>query len=350
VHSFYFKNQGGVKMKKLVSIIGVVCFGVFFWIASALCADPIYKIRFGHVAPPPHPQNLGALHFKAYVEGYSGGRIQVSNHPLGQLGGEIAQAEAVTIGTQEMASVSARSLVSFLPELGLACLPFFYLNFEEFDRVWTGDVGYEIMGRFNKRGMYCLAWGSNGFGDWVNSRRLIHTPEDLKGMKLRSVESPIFVDSYKALGADPITMPWPEVFTSLQQKVIDGLDLPTLALEMLKFYEAAKYLTITSWDNSVMMTIVNKSFFDRLPKDLQQVVREGAFQGGRVNLAYTLEGSIGAVKRWKEKGGEVYVLTPEERAIFKGKMLPVYAKWKKSIGEDLYERAVKILEATRAKR
>lgn len=319
-------------------LLGSTCFG----------ADKTYKIRFGHVAPPPHPQNKGALFFKDYVERNSGGRIQVSVHPLGQLGGEIAQTEAVGLGTLEMASITSEALANFVPEMGLFALPFFYANFEEVERIWSSEIGYEIMKRFEKKGMYCLAWSSNGFRDWANSKRLIHKPSDMQGMKLRCTEAPVYLDSYKALGLDPITMPWPEVFSATQQKVIDGLDLPAIALEMIKFYETTKYLTITnSWFNSGIMTIISKSFFDGLPKDLQEIVREGAYQNGRLNLSLTLEGTLTAVEKWKAKGGEVHTLTPEESAAFREKMSPIYTKWKKTIGEEIYDRSLKLIQSQR---
>ncbi len=326
-------------------MLTVLCLFVF----PASGANPTYKIRFGHVAPPPHPQHKAALFFKDYVERKSRGRIQVSVHPLGQLGGEIAQTEAVTIGTQEMASITSEAMVNFVPEMGLFSLPFFYENFEELERVWSGDVGYEIMGKFAKTGMYCLAWSSNGFRDWANSKRIIHSPEDMKGMKLRCTEAPVYIDSYKALGLDPITMPWPEVFSATQQKVIDGLDLPVIALEMIKFYETTKYLTISNgWPNSGIMTIINKGFFDRLPKDLKEVVREGAYESARINLAYIMEGTLTAIEKWKKHGGEVYSITEQELGPFREKMKPVYKKWKKIIGENLYDRAEKIVKQARA--
>jgi len=197
--------------------------------------------------------------------------------------------------------------------------------------------------------MYCLAWSSNGFRDWANSKRLIHSPEDMKGMKLRCTEAPVYIDAYKALGVDPITMPWPEVFSATQQKVIDGLDLPVIALEMIKFYETTKYLTISNgWPNSGIMTIINKAFFDRLPKDLKEVVREGAYESARVNLALIMEGTLTAIEKWKKHGGEVYSITEQELGPFRAKMTPVYKKWKKIIGEKLYDRAQKIVQQARA--
>ena len=337
-------------MRRMLFLTGMACMCVFFLASSSLGAGKTYKIRFGHVAPPPHPQHKAALYFKDYVERKSGGRIQVSVHPLGQLGGEIAQTEAVTVGTQEMASITSEALANFVPEMGLLALPFFYENFEEVERVWSSEVGYEIMDRFEKTGMYCLAWSSNGFREWSNSKRLIHKPEDMKGMKLRCTEAPVYLDSYKALGLDPITMPWPEVFSATQQRVIDGLDLPIIALEMIKFYETTKYITISNgWPNSGIMTIINKAFFDKLPKDLQQIVREGAYENGRVNLTLIMQGTLTAVEKWKEKGGEVYTLTAEETALFRDKMAPVHEKWKKVIGTDLYEKAQKVIDSLRNK-
>ncbi len=332
--------------RRLFCILLTVSLSLFLAL-PAFAGDKVYKIRFGHVAPPPHPQNLGAVHFKDYVEKYSNGRIQVSVHPVGQLGGEVAMAEAVSLGTQEVTSVSAATLANFVPEMALVSLPFFYSSYEEFDRVWSSEVGAQIMEKAAQQGMYCFSWGSNGFGSWVTSKRLIHTPEDMKGLKMRSAEAPVYLDSFKALGINPITMPWPEVFTSTQQKVIDGLDLPALALEMLKFYETTPYLTVCRWNNSTMMYLINKGFFDGLPDDLKPVVREGLYEAGRVNSILSLQGSLSAVKKWEAKGGKVHVLTPDETVAFQKKMGEVHAKWKGVIGEDLFNRAVAIIQSVR---
>jgi|GEM_PF-546569 len=332
--------------RRLLCVLLAVCLSLFLGGASS-AGEKVYKIRFGHVAPPPHPQNLGAVHFKDYVEKYSNGRIQVSVHPVGQLGGEVAMAEAVSLGTQEVTSVSAATLANFVPEMALVALPFFYASYEEFDRVWSSEVGSSIMASAAEHGMYCLSWGSNGFGSWVTSKRLIHTPEDMKGLKMRSAEAPVYLDSYKALGINPITMPWPEVFTSTQQKVIDGLDLPALALEMLKFYETTPYLTVCRWNNSTMMYLINKDFFDGLPDDLKPVVREGLYEAGRVNSIRTLEGSLSAAKKWEENGGKVHVMTPDETVVFQQKMADVHNKWKEVIGEDLFNQAVAIIQSIR---
>jgi len=332
--------------RRLFCILLAVSLSLFLAL-PAFAGDKVYKIRFGHVAPPPHPQNLGAVHFKNYVEKYSNGRIQVSVHPVGQLGGEVAMAEAVSLGTQEVASVSAHALSNFVPEMALVALPFFYASYEEFDRVWSSDVGAKIMAKAARQGMYCFSWGTNGFGSWVTSKRVIQTPADFQGLKMRSVESALILDSYKALGVNPITMPWPEVFTSTQQKVIDGLDLPALALEMLKFYETTPYLTVSRWNSSTMMYLINKGFFDSLPDDLKPVVREGLYEAGRVNSILTLQGSLSAVKKWEANGGTVHVLTPSETAAFQKKMKGVHDKWKKKIGEDLFNQAVAIVQSVR---
>jgi TRAP-type C4-dicarboxylate transport system substrate-binding protein len=158
---------------------------------------------------------------------------------------------------------------------------------------------------------------------------------------MRTQESPLYLDAYKALGVNPIPIPWPEVFSSLQQGVIDGLDLPYLGIWMSKTYEALKYVTLSGWAYSGIFIIINKKTYDSLPPDLREIVKDAAYESGRVSLGINLQDELAALIGLKEKGVAVARLTPEEKKVFQKELSPVYDAWKKKIGEDLFNQALK---------
>ena len=317
---------------------------VIVTLIPALSYSQTFKIRFGHVAPPIHGQHKGALHFKNLVEMASGGRIQVSVHPAGQLGGEAALAEAIQTGTLEMGSIGDPTLTNLIPQLALFGLPFFYPDKAAVERVWSGEVGRKVAKLFPPKGLVMLSWTGNGFRDFGNSKRPIRTPADLRALKMRTQESPLYLDSYKALGVNPIPIPWPEVFSSLQQGVIDGLDLPYLGMWMAKTYEALKYVTLSGWAYSGIFIIINKKTYDSLPPDLQEIVKDAAYESGRVTLGINLQDELAALIGLKEKGVAVSSLSPEEKKAFQKELTPVYEAWKKKIGEDLFNQALKVAQ------
>jgi TRAP-type C4-dicarboxylate transport system substrate-binding protein len=143
---------------------------------------------------------------------------------------------------------------------------------------------------------------------------------------------------------NPIPLPWPEVFSSLQQGVVDGLDLPYNGMWMAKTYEALKYVTIAGWVYSGIFFTMNKKFFESLPGDLQRVVKEAAYEAAQVSLGINYQDDLTALEGLKSKGLIINTLTPAERAVFKKRLMPVYDKWKKKIGEDLYNEARAIIQ------
>jgi tripartite ATP-independent transporter DctP family solute receptor len=274
----------------------------------------------------------------------SNGRIEVSVHPAGQLGGEMALVEQVQLGTLEMGSVGDPTLTNLIPQLALFSLPFFYPDKEAVERVWSGAVGRNVAKYFPPKGMVMLAWSGNSFRDFGNSKLAIHKPAELASLKMRTQESPVFIEAYKALGVNAVPIPWPEVFSSLQQGVVDGIDLPYNGMWMAKTYEALKYVTISGWVYSGIIFTMNKKFYDSLPADLKDVVVQAAYEAGRVSLGINYQDDLVALTGLKSKGLQINSLTPEEREAFKKLVMPVHDNWKKKIGEDLYNAAAKIIQ------
>jgi TRAP-type transport system periplasmic protein len=330
-------------MKKVFFMACVFTLGLVFFMGSALAAEKVYKIRVGHVAAPITVQHYNADFFKKFVEARSEGRIQVTIHPAGQLGGERVMAESVQTGTLEMALLTNEVMTNFVSETALYNLPFFFPDKASAERVFESDVGRTIKKAYEKKGFKLLEYNLNGYRVFGNTRKVIRTPEDLRPLKMRSIECPLLIDGYAALGINAVTLPFPEIYSALQQGVIDGLDIHLTGMWLAKV--PVKYISLSEWILEPIITIIGKQFFDQLPADLQQIVLEGAYDGKMVHMGTLATKHHEAIQALREKGVEVTVLTEKEKKAFSDLMGPVHDKWSKKIGEDLVSQAVKLIEA-----
>lgn len=329
-------------MKKIIFSTLAILFACLF-VSTASLAEKVIKIRLGHVAPPITVQHYNAEFFKKYVEERSNGRIQVTIYPTAQLGGERVMAESVQTGTLEMALLTNEVLTNFVTESALYNIPFFFPDKASAQRVFESNVGRKIKKAYEKKGLKLLEYNLNGYRVFGNTRKVIRKPEDLKPLKMRSIECPVLIDAYSALGIKAITLPFPEIYSALQQGVIDGLDMHLTGIWLAKV--PVKYISLSRWILEPIITIMGKGFFDQLPADLQQIVREGAYEGKMVHMGTLATKHYEAIEALRKKGVEVTLLTAEERKAFSDLMGPVYDKWRKKIGENLFKQAVKLIKA-----
>jgi tripartite ATP-independent transporter DctP family solute receptor len=312
-------------------------------VSSVSFAEKVIKIRLGHVAPPITVQHYNAEFFKKYVEAQSKGQLQVSIYPTGQLGGERVMAESVQTGTLEMALLTNEVTSNFVQETALYNIPFLFPDKASAQRVFESDVGRKIKKAYEKKGFKLLEYNLNGYRVFANNRKVIRTPEDLKPLKMRSIECPVILDAYNALGIKAIPLPFPDIYSALQQGVIDGLDMHLTGMWLAKV--PVKYISLSPWILEPIVTIMNKNFFDQLPPDLQQIVREGAYEGKTVHMCTLATKRQEAIEALTAKGAEVTILTKEERKAFADLMPPVVDKWSKKVGEELFNEAIALIKA-----
>jgi tripartite ATP-independent transporter DctP family solute receptor len=302
-------------------------------------------IKFGHVAPPFHGQSVGIDAFAKYVEEKTNGEIVVQTFPMGQLGSERSMAEQVQMGTLEMASITTAVMQNYVPQAAVLDLPF----------IWPSrEVAYAVLDdpRFQEKyfsylpakGFIGIGWTENEFRDINNTKRPIHTPEDLKGLKIRVINSPIYMDTFKALGASPVGIPFPELYNSLQQGVIDAQENPLYTSILIKATEVAKYVTLSQHALTECIQIVNPDFWKRLTPAQQQIFRDAAKLAIKVNR----ESTAAALKKLPKLGisiddycrqnkVEVVTLTDAQRQAFHKAVQPVLKKYREVVGPDLYD-------------
>ncbi|WP_209125149.1 TRAP transporter substrate-binding protein [Alkalihalobacillus sp. BA299] len=301
-----------------------------------------YEISIGHVLDEGHSLHKTFEAFKEYVETESNEQITVDIFPNGQMGSDRELIEGVQVGTVTMAGPSTAPVTAFVPELSIFDLPFLFESREQAYEVLDSELGTELLNSIDQADFKGLGWWESGFRNLTNSQKPVETPEDLKGLKIRTMENEMHVAAWKQMGANPTPMAWGEVFVSLQQGALDGQENPLGIIHSQKVYEVQDYLTVTGHIYSPIAVLMNQDFYNSLPDDLKVIVDEGIKQATELNRQLVTEEDETKLKELKEVGMEVTELTSEQKSAFKEAALPIYDQYKEKIGPELVE---SILEA-----
>jgi TRAP-type transport system periplasmic protein len=318
------------------------------WNLPSGFAAEVIRMRFGHVAPPMHAQHKGALWFADYVEKQSGGRIKCSVHPSGQLGAHNQMLEACQVGTLEVVSVAGSALADFVPQVALISFPFFYDTQEEFFAVIHSPIGEKMAAAFPAKGLVCGGWATHGWKAFLNRKLPITKIEDLRQSKMRVIPNELFLDTYGAMGVKPVTLPWPEVFSSLQRGVIDGIDLTLNETWGARIFEVVKYISTCNMGQNPQIYVASKKFLDGLPNDLKAIVITGMKEAAKWHTDKVLEEDRTVVVPDLNKAGiTINAISAPELQRFKDAVKPVHEKWKKTVGPELYDETVAFLKKIR---
>lgn len=282
------------------------------------------------------------------------GRINIKLYSGNSLvGGE--QTREFTAIRQGVIDMSIGSTINWSPqikELNLFSLPFLMPDYKAIDALTQGEVGKDLFAVLEKRGdVIPLAWGENGFREMSNSKRPIATPADMKGMKFRVVGSPLYNETFSALGANPTQMSWADAQPALASGAVDGQENPLSVFVAAKLPTVGqKYLTLWHYVADPLIFVVNKQVWNSWSPADREAVRQAALQAGRENVEKARKGIAGndnaVLKQIESSGVTVTHLSPEQRAAFVQATRPVYDKWAKNIGVELVKKA----EASIAKR
>jgi tripartite ATP-independent transporter DctP family solute receptor len=287
--------------------------------------------------------------FKELVEKNSDGKIKVDLYHSSQLGDDREMMEALQMGTQEMTCPSTAPIAPFVNGFKVFDLPFLFPTYEAADYVLDGPVGQDLLNQLPEIGLIGLAYWENGYRQLTNSKRAVATPEDCKGLKVRTMENPIHLAAWKALGANPTPMAFGELFSAMQQKVVDGQENPWGTIYLQNFPEVQDYSTDTGHVYSPFVLLMSKKFWDKLPEDLQKVVKEAAMEAKDHNRKLNREMNAKYLDELK-KVMTVTILTPEQKAAFQEAVQPVYDQFADEIGPDLIKAVQKNVKEFQAKK
>lgn len=317
-------------------------------VPSMILADSNYKkeYKMSVVVGPKLPWGAGATKFADLVRERTEGRINIKVYTSSSLmAGK--QTNEFLIHRQGVADFCFASTINWsttIKPLNLFNLPFFFPDYKALDAVTQGEVGQEISTLLDNKGVTLLAWGENGFREITNSKGPIQKPEDMVGMKVRVVGTPIFIEIMKALGGNPVNMNWGDAQVAFQQGVVDGQENPVVAIEIpVKIWQFHQYATIWHYViDPLMLTVNNKVMAGFSAKD-QEIIRQAALEAASEQRAIVRKGLIApdlsALKTLEDNGMKVTVLDEAARAEFKAKTTAVYEKWVPIVGEELVKKA-----------
>lgn len=276
-------------------------------VIAALCAAAPAQaqertLRFGHVVQPGTPISLGAQKLGEILAAKSGGKIKVQELGGGTLGGEQAQLSAVQGGIQDMTLPSASVMGGVVKEFTLLDIPFSFSNAEQVDALLAGPFGQTLMAKLPEKGLIGLAFWETGFRNLTNSKKPIATIEDMKGLKLRVIPNPMFLESFAALGANPVPMPFPELYGALESKAMDAQENPFNVILTSKFFEVQKYLSVTNHVYTANPVVISKKVWDRYSPAEQKMIRDAVIEAGEYERKTSRAMSAGARKELESKG------------------------------------------------
>lgn len=269
--------------------------------------------------------------FARELEKNTSGRFKVQNHYSGALGAERESIEAVQLGTLDLTMSSTGPVPNFVPDVAILDIPFLFRDYAHARAVLDGSIGQEMLARFEAKGIKALAWGENGFRHMTNSKRAVNVPDDLKGLKMRTMENPIHIAAYKNFGIIPTPMAFTEVFTALQQGTVDGQENPLSVITAAKFEQVQKHISLTGHVYSPAVILMNKGAFDKLAAADRTAFLDAAREAVKANRARVDEDERKAVDYLKSKG--VQVVESLDKAKFQSSLSPSYAEFAKRFGQ-----------------
>ncbi len=284
-----------------------------------------------------HPTYLGCKEFERIVEEKLPGKYDVQVYGNAQLGDDVRATEAVRMGTLEMVATSASPLTGLVPAFNVFDLPFIVPSYAAADAVYDGKVGAKLAVDLEPKGIKLLCYMENGFRQLTNSKREVKTPADLKGLKIRTMQNPIHLAAWKALGANPTPMPFSEVFTAMQQKTIDGQENPIPTIYLSKFYEVQKFVTLSGHVYGPHILLINKALFDKFPAADQKIISEAALAAAKFQRKTSRDMEKNQIEELKKVGMTVTVLTASQKKAFQAAVKSVYDEWEPKIGKAMMD-------------
>ena len=305
-------------------------------------------VRFGYGLVDDSNQGRAARFFAQEVEKATGGKMKVRAIGNASLGSDTQMQQALIGGAQEMMVGSTATLVGISPAMAVWDTPFLFTSYKEADTVLDGPVGEQVKSTLEPKGMVGLAYWENGFRNLTNNKHPITKLEDLNGIKLRVMQNNVFLDSFKALGANAVPLPFSELFTGLETKAVDGQENPFNTVISSKFYEVQKYLTVSNHVYSPWIVTVSKKWWDKLTPAEQKVLRDAAIKSRDFERQDTRAEADKALAEVKAKGMQVNELPAAEVERMRAKLTDVNSSIAKSVGQETWDAVQAAVKQARA--
>lgn len=315
------------------------------WGGAAQAEIREHQIKFAAQNSKGHPQVTGMEKFAELVGQYSGGKITVKLFPGGTLGGDLQTISALQGGILEMSVMNAGLLAGNVKAFAAVDLPFLFSTPEEADAVMDGPFGAHLAAKLPEKGLIGLGYWELGFRNLTNNKRPVASLDDIKGLKLRTLQAPIAIDMFTTLGANAVPLPYPELYTALETRTVDGQENPYANIITAKFYEVQKYLTITRHLYNPQIVLVGAGFWNKLNDEEKAVLQKAAAEARTFQRKASRDADAGFLAQIREKGMQVTELSPTEQQRIRDAVKPVIARFTNDIGAE----TIDLLNASLAK-
>ncbi|TLX56796.1 TRAP transporter substrate-binding protein [Stutzerimonas nosocomialis] len=323
----------------LIAALAAATFGGSLVAVSAQAADDIRPrmIRFGYGLNEDSNQGRAAKLLAEEVAKASGGKLKMRTFASASLGSDDQMQNALIGGAQEMMVGSTATLVGIAKEMAVWDTPFLFINEKQADHVLDGPVGRQVMDALEAKGMVGLVYWENGFRNLTNNVRPIEKMEDFNGVKLRVMPNPVFIDTFRQMGANAVPLPFSELFTALETKAVDGQENPYNTILSSKFYEVQKYLSVTNHVYSPWIVTASKRWWDGLSKTEQEIIMQAAVKARDAEREDTRAEAREALAAIREHGMQINEVTPEEVARMREKAKPAIQTVIDTVGQPLFD-------------
>jgi len=301
-------------MKALRWTLAIASLVAMAWAPASAQEIQERTIKFGHLNNTDHPVSLGVKRFAELVAAKSGGKLKVQEFPSSTLGNEMQQQSALQGGVQEMSAPATTSLAGIVKEFGLIDFPFSISTYAQADALLDGPLGQALIERLSDKGLTALGYWDLGFRNVTNSRRPIAKAEDLDGLKLRVIPNPVFLETFKALKANPVPMPFAELYGALESKAVDGQENPFAVILSNKFFEVQKFVSATNHVYAANIILVSKRFWDKLSPAEQKILQDAANESRAYQRQASRAAAQKAVAELQAKGMQFNEVAPAEQA------------------------------------
>lgn len=312
-----------VKLKFLF-ILGIIVLGM----ACQSRTEKTYLIKVGLSQNPEEPQVRAFRLFKEIVEGKTLGKIRVEIYTNNQLGNQRDVTEGIQLGTIQMSS-SASVMAGFVPEINIFELPFLFENLDHFYAVLDSEIGDSLKPAFERRGFYLLGYFDVGVRHIMTVKRPILSMDDLKGLKIRVMENPVHLDAFRMFGSNPMPMAYGELYTALEQSVIDGAEAANTNYYSKKFFEPAPYWAQVGWIHLIEYVIMSRYFYERLPEEYKHIIDEATPIMIANERKWYRENDSEMLARLNEEG--VRMSYPDKK-LFQEASQKIYKMWAEKVG------------------
>jgi TRAP-type transport system periplasmic protein len=340
-------------MRKFVKLLATVLLPggmLLAGVAGAAAQVQTRTLRFPSASNKGHPQVVGVEKFAEIVAQKSGGKITVKPFPGGALGPDLQVVSAMQGGTIDLNVMNASLLAGNVKEMAALDLPFLFNSPEEADAIIDGPVGRKLIDKLPAKGLVGLAYWDLGFRQIHTKSKPVAKADDFRGLKMRVIPTPIYVEFMNATGANAVPMPFTETYTALEQGAIDGMTNPLLNIPDGKYNEVSKHLTLTNHMYTPQIVIASKRTWDKLSEEERKILQEAATETAVFQRKVARDEAAKVLDTLRKTGMTIHELPPEETAKLRDKAKPVIAKYTKDLGEEFVTELYAEIEKVRGKK